>query len=143
MGLFDGLSSMIGNALGGGNSGGVADEFMGVLQQHGVDGVSGLVSKFEQSGLGEHVASWVGNGQNLPVSPDDIENALGSPAIASIAAKFGVDPDQAKQMISQHLPGIINHLTPDGQVPAGAPPTSDAVVDKAIDPSVDVNDPDA
>lgn len=141
MGFFDGISSMIGNALASGDHGPIADEFMGVLQQHGVDGVSGLVSQFEQSGLGAHVQSWVGDGQNLPISPDQIESALGSPAIASIAAKFGVDPDQAKQMISEHLPGIINHLTPNGQVPAGAPPTSDAVVDSAVDPSVDVNDP--
>jgi uncharacterized protein YidB (DUF937 family) len=141
MGLFDGISSMIGNALSGGGAGPIADEFMGVLQQHGVDGVSGLVSQFEQSGLGAHVQSWIGEGQNLPVSPDQIEQALGSPAIASIAAKFGVDPEQAKQMISQHLPGIISHLTPGGQVPAGAPPTSDAVVDSAVDPDTDVNDP--
>jgi len=134
MGLFDGISNMISGALGG-QTGPLAQDFMGVLQQHGVDGVSGLVSQFEQSGLGAHVASWVGDGENLPISADQVEAALGSPAIASIAAKFGVDPSQASQMISQHLPGIISHLTPNGQIPAGAPPTSDAVVDAAVDPN--------
>jgi len=141
MGLFDGISSMFSNAVSGETSGPMAEQMMGVLQSHGIDGVSGLVSQFEQSGLGEHVASWVGDGQNLPVSPDQIESALGSPAIASIAAKFGVDPSQASQLISQHLPGIISHLTPGGQIPSGSAPTSDAVVDSAVDPSVDVNDP--
>jgi uncharacterized protein YidB (DUF937 family) len=141
MGLFDGISNMISNVMGGATTGPMANEFMGVLQQHGVDGVSGLVSQFEQSGLGAHVASWVGEGENLPISADQVQQALGSPAIASIAAKFGVDPAQASQMISEHLPAIMSHLTPGGQIPAGAPPTSDAVVDSAVDPSVDVNDP--
>lgn len=141
MGLFDGISNLFSNAEAGAPTGPMADQVMGVLQQHGINGVSGLVSQFEQSGLGEHVASWIGDGQNLPVSPDQIESALGSPAIASIAAKFGVDPSQASQLISQHLPGIISHLTPGGQIPAGSLPTSDAVVDSAVDPSVDVNDP--
>jgi uncharacterized protein YidB (DUF937 family) len=141
MGLFDGISNLISNAVSGGASGPMADQVMGVLQSHGIDGVSGLVSQFEQAGLGEHVASWIGDGQNLPVSPDQIESALGSPAIASIAETFGVDPSQASQLISQHLPGIISHLTPNGQIPAGSAPTSDAVVDSAVDPSVDVNDP--
>jgi len=117
MGLFDGLTNMFTSAMSGGNTGQVADDVMGVLQQHGINGVSGLVSQFEQTGLGAHVASWVGDGENLPITPDQVQAALGSPAIESIAAKFGIDPSQASAMISQHLPAIVNHLTPDGQVP--------------------------
>jgi uncharacterized protein YidB (DUF937 family) len=117
MGLFDGLTNMISSAMSGGGTSQIADDVMGILQQHGINGVSGLVSQFEQTGMGEHVASWVSEGENLPISPDQVQAALGSPAIASIAAKFGIDPAQASAMISQHLPAIVNHLTPDGQVP--------------------------
>ncbi len=119
MGMFDGLiSSALSSAFGGGHPDSVASEFMGALSQHGIGGVGDLVSKFEQSGLGAHAASWIGNGQNLAVTPDQIQSVLGQPAIASIAAKFGIDPAQASQMISQHLPDIVSHLTAGGQAPA-------------------------
>jgi uncharacterized protein YidB (DUF937 family) len=110
VGLFDEISGLAGNALGGGTSSGgdgMAGDLMGVLQQHGMGDMSGLMSAFQQSGMGEHVASWIGDGQNLPISPDQIESALGTPAVAAIAAKFGVDPEQAKQLLSQHLPNMV------------------------------------
>jgi len=109
MGLFDSISNLVGNALGGAGGGsGMASDLLGVLQQHGLGDMSGLTSAFQNSGLGEHVTSWIGDGQNLPISPDQIESALGSPAIAAVAAKFGVDPEQAKQLLSQHLPGMVS-----------------------------------
>jgi uncharacterized protein YidB (DUF937 family) len=107
MGLFDGISSMISNAASGGEGAPLAEQLMGVLQQHGIDGASGLVAHLQQSGLGEHIASWTGSGENLPISSDQIESALGSPIVASLAAKFGIDPSQVNALLSQHLPGIV------------------------------------
>jgi uncharacterized protein YidB (DUF937 family) len=118
MGLFDGITSMISGAMGGGDNNAVADQVMGVLQQHGINGVSGLVSQFQSAGLGEHVASWVGTGDNLPIDAASIQTALGTPVIASLAAKFGVDPATASQLLAQHLPGVVNAATPGGQVPS-------------------------
>ncbi|MCF3947630.1 YidB family protein [Acidiphilium iwatense] len=115
MGLFDQVSGMVSGALGGG-SGGVAGQLMGVLQQNGISGVSGLVQQFEQNGLGAHVASWVGSGENLPISADQVQQVLGSPVIASIAQKFGVDPQTAAQLIAQHLPAAVDQATPGGAV---------------------------
>ncbi len=117
MGLFDGISSMISGAMGGGDTNAMTNQLMGVLEQHGISGMSGLVSQFEQSGLGEHVASWVGPGTNLPIDAASIQAALGSPVVASIAAKLGVDPATASQLLAQHLPNIVNAATPGGQVP--------------------------
>lgn len=85
--------------------------------QHG--GLSGLVSKFEQAGLGNVIGSWVGNGQNQPVSGEQLTQVLGSGAIGQIANKLGVDPSQAAGQLSSILPALVNHLTPNGQVPAG------------------------
>ena len=110
MGLFDSISNAIRSAMSSDENGPVADQFMGVLQQHGIGDFSGLVSQFEQSGLGAHVASWVGDGQNLPLSPEQVQAVLGSPVIQSVATKFGIDPAAASQMLSQRLPGILSHL---------------------------------
>jgi uncharacterized protein YidB (DUF937 family) len=115
MGLFDSISSLVGGALGADASSAIGGQVMDVLQQHGINGADGLVSQLQQSGLGEHVASWVSSdAQNLPVSPEQLESALGAPAIASLAQKFGVDPSQASQLLSQHLPGILGQMVSGG-----------------------------
>jgi uncharacterized protein YidB (DUF937 family) len=116
MGLFDQISGMVSSALGGSDasSGDIQTQVMGVLQQHGIDGMSGLMQQFEQSGMGAHVASWIGDGQNLPISADQVQQALGSPIIASIAAKFGVDPSTAANLLAQHLPAAVDQATPSG-----------------------------
>jgi uncharacterized protein YidB (DUF937 family) len=123
MGLFDAITRTIFGELSGSETGPVADQVMSALQQHGIGDASGLVSQLEQSGLGAHVASWVNEGQNLPITPDQVQAALGTPAIASIAAKFGVDPETASQMLSQHLPGIVSHLAQNQPAP-DTPPAS-------------------
>jgi uncharacterized protein YidB (DUF937 family) len=119
MGLFDGISSLIKNAVGLDVSQ-FAGSLMDTLQQNGISGIGALVTQFEQAGFGEHVASWVGNSDNLPIEANAIQQVLGQPAIAAIAAKLGIDPQQASQLLAQHLPDIVNHLTPNGQVPGGA-----------------------
>lgn len=91
---------------------------MGMLGNDGEHGgLGGLVSKFEQAGLGGAMSSWIGGGPNQPVSGEQITSALGSGAISDIAAKLGVNPDEAASQLSQLLPGLINHLTPEGQAP--------------------------
>ena len=83
--------------------------------QHG--GLGGLVSKFEQAGLGGAMSSWISGGPNQPVSGDQITSALGSGTVSDIAARLGVNPDEAAGQLSQVLPQLINHLTPGGQAP--------------------------
>ena len=85
----------------------------------GHGGLGGLVSKFQQAGLGDAVSSWIGNGQNQPVSGDQVTNALGSGTVADLASKLGVSPGEAAGQLAQVLPGLINHLTPNGEAPAG------------------------
>jgi uncharacterized protein YidB (DUF937 family) len=92
----------------------------GLLANDGTHGgLGGLVGKFEQAGLGNVVSSWVGNGQNMPISADQLQSVLGSGAVSDIAAKLGINPADAMGQLSTMLPGIINHLTPNGQAPAG------------------------
>lgn len=119
MGLFDNLESALSAGTGSAEpSGGLFQEALGLIQNH-PGGISGLVNQFESQGLGGVVQSWVGNGQNQPVTSDQIQQVLGSDTVQQLAAKFGVDPSHVSAQLSELMPQIINHLTPEGQVPAG------------------------
>ncbi|MCX7276938.1 MAG: YidB family protein [Burkholderiales bacterium] len=80
-------------------------------------GLGGLVEKFQQAGLGDVVGSWIGSGQNQPISADQLSSVLGSDALSGLAAKLGVDPSEAAGQLAQVLPGLVDHLTPAGQAP--------------------------
>ncbi len=117
MGLFDELKNVAGSVLGGSaGQSPIARSVLDMLGQGG--GLGGLVQAFKQKGLGDIVGSWVGTGQNLPVSPQQIQQALG-PQVAQLAAQHGITADAATGMLSKILPGLVDQLTPNGQLPAG------------------------
>ncbi len=80
-------------------------------------GLSGLVQQFHDKGLGSLVSSWVGTGQNLPISADQLQHVLGSDQVKELAAKAGISPETAGSHLAQLLPVLIDKLTPNGQVP--------------------------
>jgi uncharacterized protein YidB (DUF937 family) len=115
MGLLDSLVGAIG---GGGQNGGGAELIAALLQQvGGQQGLAGLVEQFSRGGLGELVQSWVGTGQNLPISPEQIAQVLGDGPLAQLAQQFGVQPAQMASQLSSQLPGLVDQLTPQGQLP--------------------------
>lgn len=139
MGLLDGiLGSVLGNLGGsstsggmGSNNGGAMGSALGrvggsiaasalmtlafqLLQQNG--GISGIVDKLRNSGLGQHASSWVGTGDNMPVSGDQLRNAFGSDELAQLAKHAGLTPDQASSGLAQVLPELVNQMTPAGHV---------------------------
>jgi uncharacterized protein YidB (DUF937 family) len=83
-------------------------------------GLSGLVQQFHDKGLGGLVTSWVGTGQNMPVSADQLQHVLGSEQVKEIAAQAGISPDMVTSHLSQLLPMLIDKMTPNGQVPQGS-----------------------
>ena len=115
MGLLDG---MLGGMLGGE----MAAVVSGLIQSHG--GVQGIVAHMEQNGLGGAVKSWVGNGANLPISPNQVHAAFGPDLIKELAAKVGVHPQDLAEKLAQALPQAINKLTPTGSVQSGSIQTS-------------------
>ena len=115
MGLFDSVAGAVLGKLGG-DQGGMAQVAMEMFNQNG--GLSGILEKFKEGGLGETAASWVGTGANIPVSAEDISNVLGNGTIAAMAAKFGINPETLSAQIAEHLPSVVDKLTPDGEVPA-------------------------
>lgn len=132
MGGMGGLGGVLGSLLGGGAAGGAGGGQSALLNivlgmvankaggnQGAGGGLGDLISKFQQGGLGDVAASWVGSGQNMPVSADQLSNVFGSDMLNQIASQLGVSQSEAAGQLSQMLPEVVNHLTPNGQAPAG------------------------
>jgi len=78
-------------------------------------GYQGVLDKLNQAGLGAQVQSWLNtNGKNLPVSPAQIEAALGNQQLQQLAASFGVPLDQISNLLSTHLPAAVDQASPTG-----------------------------
>src|SRR6476646_7971947 len=114
MGLFD---SILGAASGEGGASGQANPLMGIvgglLAQSG--GLQGLANKFGQSGHGNAFQSWVGMGENQPISSGQVQNVLGSEQVNAIATRMGVDPAMVSTFLAEYLPKIVDKLTPAGK----------------------------
>ncbi|MBK8384574.1 MAG: DUF937 domain-containing protein [Candidatus Accumulibacter sp.] len=118
-GLGDVLGGLLGGAGGNSGGGGVGAVLGGVLAggAGGVGGLGSLLDQFQRAGFGEQVSSWVGNGQNLPISPAAIAQVFGGEALAQVAQQAGVSEAEASEGLSQLLPEVVDRVTPDGQVP--------------------------
>jgi uncharacterized protein YidB (DUF937 family) len=134
MGLLDSvlgaLTGSQGNAGAGQGAGGTQAALLNAViamlansQAGGQGGTGGglgdLIGKFTQSGMGDVIGSWVGHGQNAPISGDQLSNVLGSDTIANIAVQLGLSRGETAGQLSQMLPQVVDRLTPHGQAPEG------------------------
>ena len=130
MGLLDSVLGSAMGAMGGGQGGAGADMLMRVLGgllgpggvaggAGGAGGLAGLVQQLQQGGLGDAVQSWVGHGQNQPVSAEQLHAALGGDQVSAMAQEAGVPQDDLMAQLSKLLPGVVDKLTPNGELPAG------------------------
>jgi uncharacterized protein YidB (DUF937 family) len=101
-----GLGGLLGGMLAGGAAGSVLS-----------GGLGDLLKQFQQNGQGDAANSWVGPGANKQISSGDLANALGSDQIDHLTSQTGLSRQQLLDGLSQHLPDVINHLTPDGRLP--------------------------
>lgn len=116
MSLFDAIN----NALGANEAhAGLVTAAMEALGGSSGSGLGGLVEAFQAKGLGDVVASWIGTGQNLPVTAEQIQSVLGSGLVQQLAARVGLPPEAASALLAQILPQAVDRLTPEGTVPAG------------------------
>ncbi|MBA7467317.1 hypothetical protein ES707_02533 [subsurface metagenome] len=109
-GAGGGLSDLLKGGLGGLLAGGAAGSILS-------GGLGDLMKQLQQGGQGDTANSWVGKGQNKPISPGDLGSALGADQINAIASQAGLSPDELLKGLSQYLPDVIDHLTPDGRLP--------------------------
>lgn len=86
------------------------------VEKHG--GIEGVVAELEQTSVGQQVKSWVGTGENLPVSADQIRDALGSQKMKDLAASVGIPPEKVSDLLAQYLPVAVDKATPEGKLPS-------------------------
>jgi len=123
MGLLDDVLGMagMGNAAQSQQHAGGLGMLLSYINSPQVGGISGLQQMFQQKGLGSTVSSWIGTGQNLPISADQLQSVLHGGALQNIATQSGMNMGQVSSLLSQMLPHLVDKLTPNGQVPdAGA-----------------------
>ncbi|MEU9284706.1 YidB family protein [Streptomyces sp. NPDC048275] len=124
------LGSLLGGLLGGGGQGGAAGgsgagNILGSLLQSltggqgGSNPLGGLLDMLTKSGLMDQAQSWVGTGENKPVSGEQIAQALPDETLQKIAEQTGVSPQEASSQIAQSLPQVVDKLTPTGEMPSG------------------------
>jgi uncharacterized protein YidB (DUF937 family) len=116
-----GLSEILGRVLGGqgGGAGASADDMLpGAATGSMVSGgLSTLIREFQDRGYGQAAQSWVGNGPNETIAPNDLAKALGSDTLQALAQQTGMPHSDLLASLCQHLPDLINQLTPNGRVP--------------------------
>ena len=117
-----GLLDMVGGLLGqGGQEQGnnpLMGAVMGLIQNH-PGGIQGLLAQFQEKGLGDQVASWIGTGANQPISAEHIQTALGSDQLQQLAGQLGVSHDEAASGLAGLLPQVVDKLSPEGNLPEG------------------------
>ena len=111
MGLLDKVAGKLGGELGGGQAEALISR---ALSESGSGGLQGIVSKLQQGGLSEQVSSWLGNGSNLPVTPEQLRSALGEPWVQQFAGKLGLPVDSILQILSKVLPETVNKASQQG-----------------------------
>jgi uncharacterized protein YidB (DUF937 family) len=109
MGMFDGI-------LGGVIGAGATTLLNSYIEKQG--GLQNVVSQFQKNGFGDTMKSWISHGQNLPITADQIHQALGSDTVKALAAKMGLPADKIAEMLAQYLPQAIDKVTPEGKLPS-------------------------
>jgi uncharacterized protein YidB (DUF937 family) len=101
-----GLGGLLGGLLGGGAAGGILS-----------GGLGDLIKQFQENGQADKAESWVAKGPNKPLSPPELEQALGREKIAWLAQETGMSREELLEGLSRELPDAVDKLTPDGRLP--------------------------
>jgi uncharacterized protein YidB (DUF937 family) len=119
MGFFDDLKKGVMEKLLGGSEqhSKLMDLATGLIASRESGGLAGVAQLFQNKGLGDAISSWIGTGQNQPVTGDQITNVLGSEQIQRFAKRLGFSSEDVSKGLASILPQVIDHLTPHGQVP--------------------------
>lgn len=119
------MNTVLGAISGGGEGGSnqLLTAVMGMLNGNPDEegnAIGDLLSQFQAGGLGDTVQSWLGSGENMPISADQLTSVLGEGKLASLAQQAGISVDQLPDQLANLLPQAVDKMTPDGQVPSGS-----------------------
>lgn len=115
------LAQRAGGAGGAGAAGGLGGlgGLGGIGAAGGLGGLAGLAEQFQRGGLGDVMNSWIGTGQNLPISPDQLGGVLGGDLLGELTRHTGMGQDDLLGQLSQVLPQMVDRATPEGRIPEG------------------------
>jgi uncharacterized protein YidB (DUF937 family) len=120
MGVLDQFGGAVGSVLGQGKGVGVSavllQQLVAMLSKPGA--LSNLTSAFQSAGLGNILQSWIGTGQNLPISADQVKKVLGAGTVGDLAKKAGIGESETTSALASLLPQVIDKISPGGNVPA-------------------------
>lgn len=100
------MGGLLGGLLAGGAAGSVLS-----------GGIGDLLKQFQEKGHTEAANSWVSNGPNKQIAPNDLASALGADQISTLTSQTGMSRDELLAGLAQQLPNVINQLTPNGRLP--------------------------
>jgi len=115
MGILDQISGALKGVMGQTEGAGPGLIFS-ALAKSNLGDLQGLVSQLQQGGLDQQVKSWLGNGSNLPISADQLRAALGNAQVQHLAEHFGLPIDQTLNLLSTHLPTVVDQASPNGTI---------------------------
>ncbi|OAM52109.1 hypothetical protein A7981_01065 [Methylovorus sp. MM2] len=114
MGLFDRIAGSVASKFAGAN-GPMIQLAIDLFNEHG--GLVGVLDKFKAQGFADEVASWLGDGENLPIKPAQVQKVLGRETLQDIASKFEMSAKEVSEKLAEYLPKVVDRLSPDGKVP--------------------------
>ena len=117
MGFLDDIGGALKGMLGQDAGAAIPGLITAALAKSDLGNLNGIVAQLQQGGLGNQVASWLGSGANLPVSADQLRSALGNQQVRELAGHLGLPVDQALNVLSAHLPGLVDQASPNGTLP--------------------------
>jgi uncharacterized protein YidB (DUF937 family) len=119
-GLGGALGGSASSTTGGSTQAALLNAILGMLANGSAQGgLGGLVSKFQQSGLDDVIASWISSGQNQPISAEQLRGALGDDTLGRLAQQAGMPRNDVLGPLAELLPQVVDRLTPQGQMPQG------------------------
>jgi uncharacterized protein YidB (DUF937 family) len=118
MSLLDGIAAVAGSLLSGSDKQKqLTSAALSRISDPATGGLLGLVNTLRQLGLNDVVSSWISTGENKPISPEQVQNALGEGQINQMAQNMGVSHQEVSTGLAGLLPQLIDKLTPDGKLP--------------------------
>jgi len=116
MGLFDELGGALKGAMGQVEAEAAPALINSLLAKTQFGDLNGLIAQLQQGGLGPQVQSWLGNGANMPITADQLKAVLGNSQVQEMARHLGLPVDAALNMLSQHLPNVVEQASKNGQL---------------------------
>jgi uncharacterized protein YidB (DUF937 family) len=116
MGVLDQLGTSLKNLLRSASSGEAPALISAMLAKTNFGNLQGLVDQLQQSGLSDQVKSWLSQGQNMPITPEQLQAALGNDQVRQIAQQLGVPVDEALKTLADYLPGVVDKASPEGTI---------------------------